>query len=228
MSSKVYYPSGTNKTPFNPQLEHFDMLCGQFIKENRMLKAVVIGLGVCLIFALFSIIIYEANRPATVPVLVTMNDFGETQYVGKVTKRNWQNFQIPEVAVNYSVREFVRCYHSLSTDKAVVRKNMEKAYHYLTATTAQKLSTLMKENDAYADFGTHTREVEFETDPLKISKDTYQLDYKVVRRQLSGQMSDIIRYRAALTIQTLDPAEEDIKDNPLGIYIVNFDIKELN
>ena len=38
MSSKVFIPQGTNQTPFNPQLQHFDYICGQVIKENRLLK----------------------------------------------------------------------------------------------------------------------------------------------------------------------------------------------
>ena len=35
------------------------------------------------------------------------------------------------------------------------------------------------------------------------------------------------RQRAVVTIKTLNPTEEDIKDNPLGIYITDFDIKDI-
>ena len=34
MSSKVFIPQGTNQTSFNPQLQYFDYICGQVIKEN--------------------------------------------------------------------------------------------------------------------------------------------------------------------------------------------------
>ncbi|MBD5433669.1 MAG: type IV secretion system protein [Treponema sp.] len=182
----------------------------------------------CLAFFLsIGITVFAINRPDSIPVLVTMNDFGETRYIGEVSRKNWQNFQVPEVSVSYDIREFVECIHSLSTDRAVVRRNVEKAYHLLTSTTASKLSTLLKESRPYEEFGTRTREVEFETEPMKISKDTYQLDYKVVTRSLSGQIENTVRYRAVITVATLDPVQEDIKDNPLGIYITNFDIKEL-
>lgn len=226
MSSKNYLPKGTNSTPFNPQLEHFDFVCGQIINENRILKFVVVAS--CLAFFLsIGITVFAINRPDSIPVLVTMNDFGETRYIGEVSRKNWQNFQVPEVAVSYDIREFIECFHSLSTDRAVVRRNVEKAYHLLTSTTASKFSTLLKESNPYEEFGTRTREVEFETDPMKISKDTYQLDYKVVTRSLSGQIENTMRHRAVITVNTLDPVQEDIKDNPLGIYIMNFDIKEL-
>lgn len=226
MPSKNYLPKGTNSTQFNPQLEHFDFICGQVINENRILKFVVVVS--CLAFFLsIGITVFAINRPDSIPVLVTMNDFGETRYIGEVSRKNWQNFQVPEVSVSYDIREFVECIHSLSTDRAVVRRNVEKAYHLLTSTTASKLSTLLKESRPYEEFGTRTREVEFETEPMKISKDTYQLDYKVVTRSLSGQIENTVRYRAVITVATLDPVQEDIKDNPLGIYITNFDIKEL-
>lgn len=226
LSSKNYLPKGTNSTEFNPQLEHFDFICGQVINENRILKFVVVVS--CLAFFLsIGITVFAINRPDSIPVLVTMNDFGETRYIGEVSRKNWQNFQVPEVAVSYDIREFVECFHSLSTDRAVVRRNVEKAYHLLTSTTASKLSTLLKESSPYEEFGTRTREVEFETEPMKISKDTYQLDYKVLTRSLAGQIENTVRYRAVITVATLDPVQEDIKDNPLGIYITNFDIKEL-
>ena len=227
LSSKNYYPSGKNSTAFNPQLEHFDFICGQVINENRILKFVIVVS--CLAFFLsIGITVFAINRPDSIPVLVTMNDFGETRYIGEVSRKNWQNFQVPEVAVSYNVREFIECFHSLSTDKAVVRKNVEQAYHLLTSTTGTKFSTLLKESNPYEEFGTRTREVEFETEPMKLSKDTYQLDYKVTTRVLSGQIENTARYRAVMTVAMLDPVQEDIKDNPLGIYITNFDIKELH
>lgn len=226
MQTKTYLPKGTNATPFNPQLEHFDFICGQIINENKILKFVVVVS--CLAFFLsIGITIFAVNRPDSIPVLVTMNDFGETRYVGEVTRKNYQNFQVPEIAVSYTIRQFITIYHSLSTDRAVVRKNVEAAYHLLTSTTASKYSTLLKENNPFEDFGKCTREVEFETEPLKITKDTYQLDYKVVTRQVSGSIQQVERFRTAITVKTLNPAKDDIKDNPLGIYITNFDIKEL-
>ena len=226
MQSKTYLPKGTNATRFNPQLEHFDFICGQIINENKILKFVVVIS--CLAFLLsIGITIFAVNRPDSIPVLVTMNDFGETRYIGEVTRKNYQNFLVPEIAVSYTIRQFITTYHSLSTDRAVVRRNVELAYHLLTSTTASKYSTLLKENNPYGDFGRCTREVEFETEPLKITRDTYQLDYKVVTRHVSGSIQQEERFRAAITVKTLNPAEDDIKDNPLGIYITNFDIKEL-
>ena len=34
-------------------------------------------------------------------------------------------------------------------------------------------------------------------------------------------------FRAVITVKMLQPSDEDIKDNPLGIYITAFDMKPI-
>lgn len=224
---KSYPPKGTNSTPFNPQLQHFDMICGQVMKENGILKLVLVVLIFIIAVLSIGISFFLTKRTQVIPAIVTMNDFGQAQYVGEVSRKNFQNFNIPEVAMSYQVKDFINIYKSLSSDKAVVKRNIEKAYHLLTAVSASKYSTLLREDNPYKDFGDHTREVEFETEPLKISKDTYQVDYRLITRTLTGVIIKDIRQRAVITIKALNPTEEDIQDNPLGIYITDFDIKDI-
>ncbi len=224
---KSYPPKGTNSTPFNPQLQHFDMICGQVMKENDILKLALIVLIFIIAVLSIGISFFLTKRTQVIPAIVTMNDFGQAQYVGEVSRKNFQNFNIPEVAMTYQVKDFINIYKSLSSDKEVVKRNIEKAYHLLTAVSASKYSTLLREDNPYKDFGDYTREVEFETEPLKISKDTYQVDYRLITRTLTGVIIKDIRQRAVITIKALNPTEEDIQDNPLGIYITDFDIKDI-
>lgn len=227
MSYKNYYTKQDNITPFNPQIEHFDYICGEIQNENKILRTVVI-VAVLSFFLSIAISIFAVTRPSSIPVLVTMNDFGETKYIGEVSRKNYQNFRIPEIAILYQVKDFLNLYHSLSLDKIVMKKSINKIYHMMTSTTASKYSTLIKEENFFGDFGSYTREVFFQTEPLKISNDTYQVDYQVVKRTDSGKISTNQKYRAVITIKTLQPTEDDINDNPLGIYITAFDIKPLD
>lgn len=234
MSIKNYSPQGDAATPFNSaksdvgtlQLQHFDQICGHVIKENRILRYVVI-ISCLAFFVSIGITLYAVSLPESIPVLVTMNDFGETQYVGPVSRRNYQNYAVPELAVQYQVKEFVNLYYTLSTDKAVMKKSLAKTYHLLTSTTASKYSSYLKEASPFADFGSRTREVAFQTEPLQLSKDTYQVDFTVTTRQLSGSVQENTTYRAVISVKVLQPSDEDIKDNPLGIYITAFDFKEI-
>jgi len=238
MSIKNYSPAGEATTPFNSktvegkngvnslQLQHFDFICGQVMRENRILKYVVIVS--CLAFFLsIGITLYAVSLPESIPVLVTMNDFGETTYVGAVSRRNYQNFNVPEVAVQYQVKKFVNLCYTLSTDKTVMKKSLSNTYHLLTSTTASRYTARIREEDPFKDFGSKTREVIFQTEPLQLSKDSYQVDFQVVTRLLSGSISENKSIRAVVSVKVLNPSEEDIKDNPLGIYITAFDFKEI-
>ena len=228
MPSRSYPPKGTNDTPFNPQLKHFDMLCGQVMHENKMLKYSNFVL-ICIILILaIGITFFLTKRTQIIPAIVTMNDFGQTQYLGEVSRKNFQNYNIPEIAILYNVKEFITLYKTLSSDAAIVNGNAEKVYHRLTQTSASKYTTLLREENPYKDFGTYTREVEFETEPLNLSPNTYQVDYRLITRTMTGVIAKDIRQRAVITVKLLSPSKEDITDNPLGIYITDFDIKNIN
>ena len=91
-----------------------------------------------------------------------------------------------------------------------------------------KYTTLIKEENPFKDFGTYTREVEFETEPLRLSLNTYQVDYRLITRTMTGVIAKEQRQRAVITIKLLTPSKEDITENHLGIYITDFDIKNIN
>lgn len=234
MSIKNFSPQGEVTTPFNSkknavnvlQLQHFDFICGQVMRENRILRYVAI-ISCLAFFVSIGITLYAVSLPESIPVLVTMNDFGETQYVGAVSRRNYQNYNVPELAIQYQVKKFVNLVHTLSTDRTVMKKSVSNTYHLLTSTTASKYTTMLKENNPFADFGDRTREVIFQTEPLQLSKDTYQIDFQVVTRMTSGNISDNKTVRALVSVNVMKPSEEDIKDNPLGIYITAFDFKDI-
>lgn len=234
MSFKNFSPQGEATTPFNSkknavntlQLQHFDFICGQVMRENRILRYVVI-ISCLAFFVSIGITLYAVSLPESIPVLVTMNDFGETQYVGAVSRRNYQNYNVPEIAIQYQVKYFVNLVHTLSTDRTVMRKSVSNTYHLLTSTTASKYTTMLKENNPFADFGDRTREVIFQTEPLQLSKDTYQIDFQVVTRLPSGNVSENKTVRAVVSVKVMKPSDEDIKDNPLGIYITAFDFKDI-
>ena len=234
MSMKNFSPQGDVTTAFNSgrnavnslQLQHFDFICGQVMRENRILKYVVI-VSCLAFFVSIGITLYAVSLPESIPVLVTMNDFGEASYVGAVSRRNYQNYNVPEIAVQYQVKKFVNLVYTLSTDRTVMKKSVGNTYHLLTSTTASKYTARLKEENPFADFGNKTREVIFQTEPLQLSKDTYQVDFQVVTRLLSGSVSDNQTVRAVISVKVLKPSDEDIKDNPLGIYITAFDFKEI-
>lgn len=229
MSVKNYIPPERPENPFatGVAVKSFDSIWGSLQQQNRILRYVVI-VACASFFLSIAISLYAVSRPQSIPVLVTMNDLGETHYVGEVSRKNYQNFEVPEIAIRYQVKEFISLYYSMSTDRTVMKKSLKKIYSYLTGTTSTKYSTMLKEDKPFAEFGELTREVFFQTEPLKLSKDSWQVDFQVVTRTLDGSITDKKLIRSVLSTKTLKPAEEDLVNNPLGIYITAFDMKTLN
>ena len=223
---KNYLPEGNAETPFNPQLEHFNFICGSFRNENRVLRIISIIASVSFLASL-GLCYYAINQPDSVPVVITLDDLGNTGYVGRLTRSNWQGYQVPDIAITAKVKEFIELYYMISTDETIMRRNIQNNYHNLTQVTADKYTTLIAEENQYKDFGNVTQEVLFDTEPLAVSAYTYQVDFSVLRRNLTGRILSNFSYRALITINLMNPDMDDMNENPLGIYISSFDFKYL-
>ena len=55
-------------------------------QKNRLLKFIVV-VSVLVFFLSIGITMYAVSHPDSIPGLVTMNDFGETQYIGPVSRK---------------------------------------------------------------------------------------------------------------------------------------------
>ena len=76
--------------------QNFLEQCSEFTEQkNRLLKFIVV-VSVLAFFLSIGITMYAVSLPDSIPVLVTMNDFGETQYIGPVSRKNYQNFNVPK------------------------------------------------------------------------------------------------------------------------------------
>ena len=67
--------------------QNFLEKCSEFTEQkNRLLKFIVV-VSVLAFFLSIGITMYAVSHPDSIPGLVTMNDFGETQYIGPVSRK---------------------------------------------------------------------------------------------------------------------------------------------
>ena len=66
------------------------------------------------------------NQPKTVPLVVTVSDWGEAKYVGNVSRNNWQGIKVPEIAIEYQLRKFVTNFYAISSDPQVLKNNLNE------------------------------------------------------------------------------------------------------
>ena len=172
------------------------------------------------------IMVWAINLPKSVPVLVSLGDFGEAKYIGEVNRINYSGIKIPEVAIEYQIRKFVTNKYTIPGDAEVLRNNLIDCYSCLTRDTSSKLSTELKEHNPIKDVQNIRRKVEIES-VLKTSKNSYQVDFTITQTSPNEGSKVVIRMRGIVTVVLLEPADDDKILNPLGIYFNAYDFTEI-
>jgi type IV secretion system protein VirB5 len=215
---------GNNATPFNP-LSEYDRIIGEQCRENKTWRRIAV-ISAAAYFVSLAIVFYALTRPATVPLVITVSDWGEAKYLGDVARYSYAGITVPEVAIQYQLRRFVMNLYTIPIDAAVLRANIEDCYACLTGASAQKLSARLREKNPFEEVGINTVRVEIES-ILEITDKSYQVDFIVTNSRPNETQVRRERMRGTLTVELLEPEKEDQIANPLGIYIVGFDFTKI-
>lgn len=171
-------------------------------------------------------LVYAINLPKTVPVIVTLSDFGEAKYLGEVNRINYSGITVPDIAIEYQIRKFVTNKYTVPGDKTVLRNNLIDCYSALTRTSAAKMNNEINEHNPLDDVDNIRQKVEVES-VLQLSKNSYQIDFVVTKSNPYNANIVTTKYRGVITITMLEPSDEDKLLNPLGIYISSYDFTKL-
>lgn len=221
MAKSSWTLRANRKTP----LEMYqDLIRAQRNSDRRFRFLALVG---CVGFILSLIMtIIAINQPKTVPLVVTVSDWGEAKYVGNVSRNNWQGIKVPEIAIEYQLRKFVTNFYAVPSDPQVLKNNLNDCYASCTVASSQKLSNRLRENNPLKKFGSVYRTVDIES-VLRLTQESYQVDFIVNHTDKVESRNTRIRNRGVLSVKLMEPAKEDLIKNPLGIYITDFDFKEL-
>ena len=227
--SREVLPKKSRHTTFKKNRgSALDIYLAHMAKEKRrqaQWKIFAAGSFLCLLIS-FGIIIWALHLPKTVPLVITVSDWGEAKYVGSISNYSYTGIKIPEIAIEYQFRKFVANKFSISSDRTVVRNNLKDCYAALTRETATKLSSELRKDNPLNEAGKKTVSVDIES-ILKVSAKTYQVDFIVTTSDGSGFIKSRERTRGAISVKMMEPAEEDKMLNPLGIYITDYDFKKV-
>lgn len=169
---------------------------------------------------------YAVNLPKQVPLVISVSDWGEAKYVGEISKLNYQGMKIPPVAVEYQIRKFVNNFYEIPGDAQILKKNLRDCYASLDSSGADKLSNRLKEHNPMKEVGMIYRSIEIET-VLKLTDSSYQVDFVISDKNKTASKVSRSRYRGIISVKLMEPDKDDMILNPLGIYISDFDFKEI-
>jgi type IV secretory pathway TrbF-like protein len=219
-----YTPEGEILTPFNTDergIGLVDTINGLNQKSARTWQAVAL-VSLSAFFVSLVIIFIAIHMPKTVPVIVTVDSQGNASYIGKVDNALYTTSRIPEIAKYAKITTLIRGMFTRSIDRAAQKMYMQDASNAVQEGAADQLDSFFRTNNPFSGFGSSTAEVEI--DPLLRQTDsTYYTTFVVTTKRTSGEVMYKERWSILCVVGFYKPTQE----SPLGIYIRNFDIKQL-
>jgi type IV secretory pathway TrbF-like protein len=219
-----FMPEGDNSSSFNQDRQGLaltDTVNGLAQKNARMWQIIALFSLACFVFALV-ILAHTASLPKDVPVIVTVNPEGKAVYVGKVNRSQYNNSSIPEIAKEYLIRELITKMHTWVIDYDAQQRYIAETNAIVQAGAIRELDSFYRANNPFITIGERIRTVDIEP-PLKQTEKTYIVYFVTTEKNRNGFTLRTTRWSALINIDLFETSVT----NPLGIYITNFDIKQI-
>jgi type IV secretion system protein VirB5 len=201
-----------------------DMVYNDLLKSERGDKQkwqMIAFISILFVVSCVGILIYAVSMRKTVPVMVAVAQWGEAQYMGEVKASS--ALQVPETAIHYQVRDFITSLRSIPGDSDILFRDITRCYDMVTSRSEKKMTAELRAVDPFSQVGKIKRNASIET-VLRLSTETYQADW-IERTQ--GLENKTVRFRGLFTVKLLEPPEKKRVANPLGIYIDDYDLTEI-
>lgn len=149
-------------------------------------------------------------------VLGNMNDLVEKQ-----------NNHISEREIIYFLNKVIEDTKSLPPNTSVYEKNYKRSLNFLSKTAAKKIDNYLKtENYVQKVERGKTVEIKFNTG-TKLDDNTYQLRWKQITYNKSGEVENEINYASIITISFVEINDpKTLYINPIGLMITDFSQKQ--
>lgn len=166
--------------------------------------------------------IYQTTRNTVIPFVIEVSkDSGAARVVGKVGEIDY----VPQkLQIQYFLRNFVRNIREIPADPVVIKQRWLNAYYFLQKEAATLLDQLAnEENSPLAKIG----EIRVTVQPLTVNQvgsgKSYQVRWKEKVYDSTGNFMNEYTMSGVFSLTFSPPkTEEDVNNNPLGIYIRSF------
>lgn len=155
-------------------------------------------------------------------------------YIAEVTKEGrvvnvaplLVKYQPSEAQKEFFISHFIELIRNIPLDPVLAKKNWLTAYNFLSNRGAEQLNAYFRKNNPVALLGKKTVTTKI-TDMNPISPTTTHLDWIETVINANGQEEAKNSYSGVFTIIVKQPTKrEEIVRNPLGIYIIDFNITQ--
>lgn len=214
---------GKGKSGYNEEMvAAADTIQGLSQKNARMWQIVAL-VSLSSFFISLGICFYAVTLPKTVPVIVTVDNNGNSTYVGKVDSSYWGKSNVPEHHKTSQVLKLITNMYTWSADRNAQKVFQQECENICQGAAINQLDSFFIENNPYEWTGVRTQSVKIDA-PLRQTSNTYVVYYDVLTYQ-QGRLIQTKRFSALVTLGYFEVTEETKNLNPLGVYITSFDIQ---
>lgn len=212
----------TNPNPASPAERAaavWDRRIGSAVVQAYNWRRISLGLIVtCIVLA--GGLVWQSMKTTVVPYVVTVNETtGEIKKAGAFVEADYTP-QEPEI--KYFIAEFVKNARSIGYDPVVYANQQTKAMAYMTQNAAQKYKN--KYSDQQSKVGKTTIAVkDLSVQKVPESESTFLVRWTEEEVDIRSASFRDIPMSGTFSYTMLPVEEDNILNNPLGIYITGFD-----
>lgn len=219
--TKHYSNKTAAETPYQRAGQLWDQRLGSSYAQAKNWRLVAMILGViAIILAILLIVAVMNMRPK---LFVAEVDTG-----GKVV--NVQPLKVAysptDTQKQYFLADFIRLIRGVPLDPVVAKKNWTHAYSFLSQRGVNLFNTYWQSNSPVKLLGKETVTVVIDS-VNPISANTFNITWTETTIDMNGKQLSKKNYSGVFTIALLPPkTQAAILENPLGLYITDFNFSE--
>lgn len=215
-------PSKISESAFYKAKQAWDTRIGDSVVRAKNWRIAFFVQSI-LTLMMLTLLIIISNKREVIPILVGMDkNTGERTALGKVEEGQY----LPgALEVKYFLTQFIRFVRAVPTDPVVIKQNWLRAYTFLRKDAAGLLNELTNSETASPLKQIGKKIVSIQ--PLSVVEipetNSYQLRWQETVYSNQGTKLDQYTMLGTFVIEfELPKNEQQINENPLGLYIKNF------
>lgn len=206
-------------TPYQRAQQEWDMRIGTSRVQARNWRVLAILSLLITILLAIVLSVTLATRKDRIYIAEVTKD-GKVVNVSPLLVR----YQPTEAQKEYFIARFIELVRTIPLDPVLAKKNWITAYDFLNNRAAERLNYYFKQSNPTALLGKKTISTQL-SDINPISPTTIHINWIETTVNSSGQEESKKEYSGVFTIAIKQPTSHEIMlRNPLGIYIVDFNI----
>lgn len=209
-------------SPYMAAREEWNERYGDYIARARNWRAVAfVSSFASLILA--GGVVFMSLQTRFVPYIVEVDRDGTAQRVEYASKATPVSPQLMKAML----ARFVTDWRSVSPDSTLQKAAIMRVYKMLPngAPALETVNGYFRSNSPFAAAQHSTVSINLIGTPLKISDDSWQVEWWESRHSLAGNVVAQARYKAMMMVVVKETQENDKQaldlDNPIGIYVTN-------